>query len=140
MGAGYNGSAKRRLMGRAAAITADKTQTTPTDLRGCKDINFLNIVSSVAGGADTIDVKIQASFDKTNWFDWVAFTQRAAAATEAKAPTLADSPIPRWARAVFTVGAGATVTAEVWLIYNRAGDGSMAPTKAALTTPSGAVS
>lgn len=139
MAQGYVGIGKRRLMARGTGITAASTQVTPTDLRGCKAINFLHIVTSCAGGADTADAKVQGSFDKTTWFDWVAFTQAAAAANEVKSPTLADSTMPRWARVVLTPGAGATVTSEVWMIYERKGDGSMPPTKAALTTPTGTV-
>lgn len=139
MAVGYRGTSKRRLMGRGTAITAAKTQSAPTDLRGCESINFLHIVTSCAGGADTADAKVQASFDKTTWFDWVSFTQQSAAANEVKAPSLADSPMPRWARVVLTPGSGATITSEVWMIYDRPGKGQMAPTKSALTTPTGTV-
>ncbi len=135
----YKVSPKRRLMTVFAAATAGTyTQTVPTDLRGCKDIEFLNIVTSCAGGSDAFDTKIQGSHDKVSWFDWVSFTQATAAANELKPAIGTDGVIPRWARTVSVVATGATVSAKQYVQYSRPGDGSMPPTKNALTTAVGA--
>lgn len=136
--ASYNNTGKRRLMARGTGITSASTQSTPTDLRGCKNINFQHKVTSCSGGADTADAKVQGSHDKITWYDMVTFTQQSAAASENKAPS-ADTPIFRWARVVLTPGSGATVSSEVWMSYERPGDGSMPPTAGALTAPSGTV-
>ena len=72
-------------------------------------VAFLS-VTACAGGADTLDVKIQDSPDGTTWYDNVAFTQATAATSEKKALV---APFGRYLRAVGTNGAGATATYSV---------------------------
>ena len=83
--------------------------------RGYSGVFYLN-VTACAGGADTLDVKIQDSPDASTWYDIINFTQATGATTERKVAT----NLGRYLRAVGTNGSGATATYSVLAHTNEA--------------------
>jgi hypothetical protein len=107
-------AASNKLSLASGSLTATETGEAKSLPNGAK--GFIAYLSATAVAISTLDVTIQHSPDKTNWYNVVSFTQLAAPGNEIKQHanfTVANMNLFPNLRAVRTLGAGATVTAEV---------------------------
>lgn len=95
---------QKKILYSATGVNAD-TQSTPKGLEAKDDDLVFELDATKTGGTGSLDVTIQHSFDKVNWYTLVAFTQLTATGKQLVTPQLGTVPL-QYVRADINIGSG----------------------------------